>query len=235
MELLLSIAIGMIAGGVTNAVAVWMLFHPYERRFGVHGAIPKNKARLAKRIGRTVGEKLLTPEDVLEELRRAGVPEALDRLTADLAARPIHGVLTAPRREALAARAAALFLELLAERRVGGALLRAAGQDRTRSFIERIAGEALERVGHRPWGEVIDAVGRPALWELLERELPSWLERLDIPAMVERKVLGFDMIRIEEIVRSVTQRELTLIVHLGYLLGAIIGLVSFLGRRLLTG
>ena len=78
LALAMNVVAGMIAGGVTNWVAVWMLFHPYERRFGFHGAIPKNKPRLAKSIGRTVGERLLTPADVTEELHRANVRGMLD-------------------------------------------------------------------------------------------------------------------------------------------------------------
>ena len=45
--------------------------------------------------------------------------------------------------------------------------------------------------------------------------------------MVERKVLGFSTQRVEEIVRGVTQRELNLIVQLGYVLGGLIGAVQF--------
>ena len=45
--------------------------------------------------------------------------------------------------------------------------------------------------------------------------------------MVERKVLGFSTQRVEEIVRGVTQRELNLIVQLGYVLGALIGAAQF--------
>ena len=52
-----TIVFGALAGGLTNAVAIWMLFHPYTPwgpgRLKLHGAIPKNKARLAKTIGRT--------------------------------------------------------------------------------------------------------------------------------------------------------------------------------------
>ena len=33
----LSVFVGTVAGGITNAVAVWMLFHPYERTFGLKG------------------------------------------------------------------------------------------------------------------------------------------------------------------------------------------------------
>lgn len=87
---LLSVLFGAIAGGVTNAIAVWMLFHPYEPPllFGrplrlLQGAIPKNKARLASAMGRTVGGKLLTPEDLARSLQEPGFRSAFDeRLTA---------------------------------------------------------------------------------------------------------------------------------------------------------
>lgn len=89
---LVTVTVGAISGGITNAVAIWMLFHPYEERgirpFRLHGAIPKNKARLAKSIGRTVGEKLLTPADLSRRLSapevRAAFDEALSGFLDDL-------------------------------------------------------------------------------------------------------------------------------------------------------
>ena len=82
---LVTIAFGAIAGGVTNAVAVWMLFHPYEppRLLGwrirlLQGAIPKNKTRLASAIGKTVGSKLLTAEDLARTLSEPAFREAFD-------------------------------------------------------------------------------------------------------------------------------------------------------------
>lgn len=361
-EFLLSVAIGMIAGGVTNAIAVWMLFHPYERRAGFHGAIPKNKARLAKSIGRTVGEKLLTPKDLLDELTRAGFRETLDarvagfiaealetergplrtllppavlvevervvgdlapvvaagierhtatpefetqvrtavqRLRTEMGSLTVGDVLTEERRADLAAQAAVLATELIEESResdgrsatarIADMLLRVAGTERTRSFVERTVGEALGRAERRRFSDVLDAIGEdavvqwlvsaarspranalateaaargaealldrpigrpgrflppdapqrlaatagPALWAALEAQLPRLVEQLDIPGMVERKVLGFSTRRIEEIIRGVTERELRTIVRLGYLLGAIIGTLTFVARRLL--
>ena len=65
------VVFGALAGGLTNTVAIWMLFHPYEppKIFGrrltlFQGAIPKNQARLAAAVGRTVGTRLLTEEDL---------------------------------------------------------------------------------------------------------------------------------------------------------------------------
>lgn len=79
---LVTIGVGALSGGLTNAIAVWMLFNPHEeRRFGpfrLVGAIPKNKPRLARSIGRVVGEKLLTPEDLASRLNSPAIRGAFD-------------------------------------------------------------------------------------------------------------------------------------------------------------
>ncbi|MDE3129002.1 MAG: DUF445 family protein, partial [Gemmatimonadota bacterium] len=82
VEFLVHVAIGTVAGGASDTVAVWMLFHPRRKVLGFQGAIPKNQARLAKSLGRTVGERLLTPHDIMAELTRAGVREKLDETLA---------------------------------------------------------------------------------------------------------------------------------------------------------
>jgi len=66
--------VGTMAGGLSDTVAVWMLFNPTKKPFGFQSAIPKNQARLAESLGRTVGERLLTSGDLQRELAR---PELL--------------------------------------------------------------------------------------------------------------------------------------------------------------
>ena len=85
LQAFVTILFGAVAGGVTNAVAVWMLFHPYEppRLFGrrvrlLQGAVPKNKERLAGAIGRTVGTKLLTGEDLAHTIQEPAFRKAFD-------------------------------------------------------------------------------------------------------------------------------------------------------------
>lgn len=78
--------VGTIAGGVTNTIAVWMLFNPKQSRFGFQGAIPKNQARLAKSLGRTVGERLLTPGDLQSELSRPEFRAAFEARLRDVIA-----------------------------------------------------------------------------------------------------------------------------------------------------
>ena len=85
IQAVVTIAFGALAGGLTNTIAIWMLFHPYEPptvggrplRF-LHGAVPKNQERLAKAIGRTVGQRLLTEEDLAGVLAAPEFREAFD-------------------------------------------------------------------------------------------------------------------------------------------------------------
>jgi len=85
LQAALMIGFGALAGGLTNSVAIWMLFHPYEpptlfgRTIGFfQGAIPKNQARLASAIGRTVGTRLLTEEDLTETFADSDFRGAFD-------------------------------------------------------------------------------------------------------------------------------------------------------------
>ena len=94
LEGLVTVGVGALSGGITNAVAVWMLFHPYDARgigpFKLQGAIPKNKARLAKSIGRTVGQRLLTEEDLARQLSAPGLREAFDQAVAGFLERALN-------------------------------------------------------------------------------------------------------------------------------------------------
>ena len=68
------------------------------------------------------------------------------------------------------------------------------------------------------------ALGDP-VWEWLQTQVPDVVQRIDVARRVEEKVLDFPTPRMEELVRKVTDRELKLIVRLGYVLGAFIGIV----------
>ncbi|RFB18427.1 DUF445 family protein [Bacillus sp. HNG] len=68
--------IGAIIGGVTNSLAIKMLFRPYKAIYiggkrlpFTPGLIPKRRDELARQMGRTVVEHLLTPESLKNKLR----------------------------------------------------------------------------------------------------------------------------------------------------------------------
>ena len=298
-RLVLDVLLGSVSGGVTSWVAVVLIFRPYERTFGLHGAIPKNRARLAKTIGKTVGERLLTSADIIEELQRSGLREAIEAKLADVAVAalerdrgPLRELLppamvgelerliaeagpdaaayeryvateafeeqvrsfvarsrkdvppdetgtelTTERRTGLAGKAAGMAAGLIDDVIVRWAL-RAARSERARSMaVEAVRGAGVALLD-RPLGRLgrwlpddaprrLVATAAPAVWDQIIERLPALLETVDIPAMVERKVLGFSTQRVEDLVRGVTQRELNLIVQLGYVLGGAIGAAQF--------
>ncbi len=299
-RLALDVFLGSVSGGITSWVAVVLIFRPYDRTFGLHGAIPKNKARLAKTIGKTVGERLLTPADIIEELHRSGLREAieaklsavavealerdrgplrellppavvgeLERLIADagpdaaaayqryvateafeeqvrsFVARARKDVpsdetgtdITTERRPGIAGKAVGIAAGLIDDAIVKWTL-RAARSERARAMaVEAVRGAGIALLD-RPLGRLsrwlpddasrrLVATAAPAVWDQVVEKLPALLETVDIPAMVERKVLGFSTRRVEELVRGVTQRELNLIVNLGFVLGAAIGAAQF--------
>jgi uncharacterized membrane protein YheB (UPF0754 family) len=101
LEALSTIGFGALAGGITNAVAVWMLFHPYERRgvgpLAIQGAIPKNRARLARAIGKTVGQRLLSQDDLAQQLTSPVLRDAFGAGARDGAGQRVNS----PRRSIL--------------------------------------------------------------------------------------------------------------------------------------
>jgi uncharacterized membrane protein YheB (UPF0754 family) len=86
VQAIVTVALGALAGGVTNQLAIWMLFHPYEppkllgrwRIGSLQGAIPKSQPRLAAAIGKTVGNRLLTPEDLAGTFAEPEFRDAFD-------------------------------------------------------------------------------------------------------------------------------------------------------------
>ena len=85
LRAIVTILSGALAGGLTNTVAIWMLFHPYHpprlwrwRIRLIQGAVPKNQARLASAVGRAVGDRLLTEEDLMRVFAEPEFREAFD-------------------------------------------------------------------------------------------------------------------------------------------------------------
>lgn len=75
MKFIIPILVGGVIGYITNWFAIKMLFRPYyEKKFlGIHvpftpGLIPKEKSRIAKSVGNTIGVYLLSPEVVTQAI-----------------------------------------------------------------------------------------------------------------------------------------------------------------------
>lgn len=90
-------AVGAVIGGITNKVAIRMLFRPYTAKYigRVHipltpGIIPKEKANIAKAIGSTISDNLLNSQvlsaTLLSDDMCAKLASAVDTLQARMLA-----------------------------------------------------------------------------------------------------------------------------------------------------
>jgi uncharacterized membrane protein YheB (UPF0754 family) len=200
---LVTVAVGAISGGITNAVAIWMLFHPYESRglgpLRIQGAIPKNKARLAKSIGRTVGDRLLTPQDLTERLAAPAVRAAFDQAVA----RFLDDLLERERGPLRAQLAPELVSAL--DTAIAGLAPRAADRVAafagTAEFERMVAGWVLRltaEVGDRPLAETLTGSRRAAL----KGKVELWVERLAEGDELERTLRSFVVRRFEILSRD---------------------------------
>jgi uncharacterized membrane protein YheB (UPF0754 family) len=300
--------VGTAAGGLSDTVAVWMLFNPKKKKFGFQGAIPKNQARLARSLGRTVGERLLTPGDLQMELSRPELLAAFQSRVEDVIANmltsqdplidkvppavvtALEGATTAYLPVAMTKLGAFLgqpttrvklrdalhtmfnrfvddmrfheriFAKLMMTERKFDSVLDAIETDgveqvvglleepEIRDEISKAIHDAILTYLQKPISDILgdveakkdpDAPARlaasaaPVIWEWIHDQLPELIKKLDVQAMVERKVMAFSVERVEEILRNVIQNELNLIITTGYVLGGLIGVCTFGLQKLL--
>lgn len=231
---LVTVLFGAAAGGMTNAVAIWMLFHPHEPRgippLRLQGAIPKNKARLATTIGRTVGQRLLSAEDLTRQLAAPGMREAFERAVRALA----QQLLDTERRSLREELPADLVQELERSLRdvAGGVADRVTDYvagDGFRGSVERFLVRLRDEYADRPVGDLLTAARREAIRERVEswvtdavespqldQTIRDWLERqvgrlaadatpllerlpADLVAALEREVAGYLPVAIDRL------------------------------------
>lgn len=178
----LTVLFGALAGGVTNRIAIIMLFHPYEppkllgRTVGwLQGAVPKNRERMARTIGRTIGTHLLSPADVAAELRDERLRAAFDEQLEGLVAGLLRG-----EKPAVAELVSPDALEQIRE--LVGSLLDGVRDRLVVSFAEDgFAGEAersLARMATALDGETLADTLPPERLDDLRRQAEEWLDRL---------------------------------------------------------
>jgi len=95
------VIVGAVIGGITNALAIKMLFHPYEPKylFGrrlpfTPGLIPKRRDELAVQMGRMVVQHLITPESIKQKLITSSVKVEAKRMAEMMLDRTIFSEMT---------------------------------------------------------------------------------------------------------------------------------------------
>ena len=82
--------IGAIIGGVTNVIAIRMLFHPYKAHYIFNmripftpGLIPKRRDEIATKIGQVIEEHLITETLIHNKLNETKTKETINELVKD--------------------------------------------------------------------------------------------------------------------------------------------------------
>lgn len=165
-EFALNVVLHSLAGGLTDTVAVWMLFNPHKPFLGVQGAIPKNKARLAASIGKVVGEKLLTPQDMLQELTHGGIRDAFNERVASVVQSLLEterGSLRSLVPESMSAELEAALHSVAAT--VAERVEQWAESDEARPTVIAFVARLRETIGDQTLSDVLPAARRAAIVE----------------------------------------------------------------------
>lgn len=181
LRALVTVVFGALAGGLTNTVAIWMLFHPHEppTLFGrwklgfLQGAIPKSQPRLAAAIGRTVGNRLLTSEDLTRTFANQEFREAFDQRLAAFLDEVLHterGSLRDLLPEPVAADVEGLLRDAA---RHGVEQIRShLATEKFEGQIRRRTDDLIAAVADEPIGDVLT----PARGAAVEAAVEDWLE-----------------------------------------------------------
>jgi len=196
-------------------------------------------------LRRPVSSVLGQPED-------ASVQEAQETLTGwavDVARDPATRAFLVEKLESALEKAGARtwgeILERIPPETLSRWLVSAARSEAAGRLFKRATERAVDSLLDHPIGtpakwlppeaprRIEEAIGDP-LWGWLQTQVPDVVHRINVAGRVEEKVLNYPTAKMEELVKRVTDRELRLIVRLGYVLGAVIGsilvLMDFLWR-----
>jgi hypothetical protein len=207
---------------------------------------------MARGVNETIVEFLRRP--VVDVVGRPGDPRvehAVDSLAgwvAGVARDPGVRAFLLDRAEAglvrLGDRSWGDVIRLVPAERLGGWLAAGLASDTGGELYEDARDRVIDRLLHHPIGSVGgagsedaarrvgDALSGP-VWEWISSKVPEVAAKVRVAERVEEKIMEFPLQEVESMIRDVSGRELNLIVRLGYLLGAGIGLALVLVRHLI--
>ncbi len=195
--------VGGLIGLITNGIAIKMLFRPFHPiKIGkftlpfTPGLIPKERPRLAKAIGKVIGDQLLDKETLQKALASDTLREAFERRidrTIENLGREQESVRAYLHRKGIAVekipakeaeeRIAAYVTQQLLEQKIGDAVLEYALDEITANLnpmIARVAEPALYRSRSsiaRRMDEMIEQKCPSIVREYLDKEYEKWMDK----------------------------------------------------------
>lgn len=124
--------IGALIGWVTNTIAIWMLFHPYEEKRVwrikipfTPGLIPARIERLAREVSGAIRDHFLSGADVKDILKELALGEVLTteikrRMHRSIVLSPLSGLLDHAYIQGIVNKALERIIERLEDEEIGG-------------------------------------------------------------------------------------------------------------------
>ena len=253
--LLRIISISGLIGFLTNWIAISMLFRPARPRpiLG-QGLIPAHKARIARRMAKTVAEDLINPGIIKQKIQSSGlIPKYREQYTASL-----HQMVD---REEFRAEiknwVMSLSREILNNPEVKVQLTEEIASEIEDSLqhrpIEKVAFKTYTLLRGKQLNEIIEGLideipasvekrihrvddlldNLPDRIEQQNEQIEKWMtdliymlvNRLDIETIVEENIRQYNEEKLESMIRGATNEQLQTIQYLGAILGTIGGFV----------
>lgn len=297
-NILIGTVAGAIIGGITNGIAIRMLFRPLNPvkigRFTLPftpGVIPKEKERIASKIGEVISKELLNEEvlhtwllkeEICREIEKSiedylkeqsknektlnevlqksigkersvyFICEIEESVTYKLYSKVISmelgkividkiqaafkegslGNLFGPMSflindsllESIASKTEPVISKFIIEE--GEGIIRKAVEEESQKMQDIQVKDLIEKAN--TYDELIKRAVINGYKSLVENHLTHILKTLNIAQIVEERILALDMLRVEEIILSIMNKELNAIIWFGVLLGAIMGILASL-------
>jgi len=243
LTILITPIVGAVIAYCTNWLAITMLFRPYRPIyiFGKRipftpGLIPKEQARLAKKVAEAVGNHIITPEMLTQQLLSPPLLLAGTKALKEVIRNNLPkgaAFIQQLENSDLDTQGAELVKTLIKENvgRLSGMFLNpdkiyAGIKEGILDYLSKE--ENLEGIADKI-DEWIDQLCISESSEAMAKKIAAQAARhINIEAMIETQINTFDPEEAEALILSVVQRELKMVIALGGVLGFIIGWIPVL-------
>ncbi len=197
-SLFISAFLGGLIGWVTNWLAIKALFHPHKPIkllfFEFQGLLPKRQKELAHNLGKIVEGELISVEELIKKVEPADVDPLIEQLMKENRSQMEQRVKD--------------FINSIANKI---------------PFFNLSADTLVKSVMDRIENELCHALKRQVP-VMLDRAAEKAAEKISVQEIVIEKVCKMDLVKLENLFNRIADKEMTLIIRLGGVLGVFIGI-----------
>ncbi len=225
-----SVGIGAVIGYVTNYVAIKLLFRPFKPvKLGniivfPQGVIPREKKSLARKVGNTIKEYILSEDEIRKIVTspevRAEIEKFLDKKIKELSGKEITEFIS---KEEMAEKFAKIILKVVEEK--FSMFTSLISEDMLKNILIQL--EIPIKINEIIQSEKIVEIIKPEVFNFLEEEVPKIFIKVHIDKIIEEKVASFDEKTLEDMLFSLMKKHFSFINFAGAVLGGIIGFFQY--------